>query len=103
MGDQPEPSGRQPLSMIPPKCSASSNPLARSRSNFPRSAPIWKNIAAALAEAQKAGTQRIGLLEDELQGLDNVIDAAEHDLQYGHPNHVGGQATTGHTHSAPGG
>ncbi|WP_373365315.1 putative alpha/beta hydrolase [Mycobacterium avium] len=77
------------------------NPLARSRSNFPRSAPIWKNIAAALAEAQKAGTQRVSLLEDELQGLDNVIDAAEHDLQYGHPNHVGGQATTGHTHSAP--
>lgn len=42
-----------------------------------------ENIAAALTEAQKAGTQRIATLEHELQGLDNLIDAAEHDLQHG--------------------
>lgn len=87
--------------MIPPKCSASSSPLAQSE-QLPKIGSDLENIAAALAEAQKAGTQRIGLLEHELQGLDNVIDAAEHDLQYGHPNHVGGQATTGHT-QRPGG
>lgn len=67
--------------------------LGAQSEQLPKIGTDLENIAAALAEAQKAGTQRVGLLEDELQGLDNVIDAAEHDLQYGHPNHVGGQAT----------
>ncbi|ATA29050.1 hypothetical protein MLM_2892 [Mycobacterium lepraemurium] len=60
--------------------------LGAQSEQLPKIGTDLENIAVALAEAQKAGTQRIGLLERELQGLDNVIDAAEHDLQYGHPN-----------------
>lgn len=40
-----------------------------------------ENIAAALAEAQRAGAKEIGALEGQLQLLDKVIGAATHDLQ----------------------
>lgn len=53
---------------------------------LPKIGADLENIAAALAEAQKAGAQRISTLEHALEGLDNIIDAAEHDLQHGHPN-----------------
>lgn len=60
--------------------------LGAQSERLPRIGADLENIAAALAEAQKAGTQRIATLEHELQGLDNIIDAAEHDLQHGHPD-----------------
>lgn len=53
---------------------------------LPRIGADLEDIAAALAEAQKAGARRIATLEHELQGLDNIIDAAEHDLRYGPPD-----------------
>lgn len=60
--------------------------LGAQSEQLPKIGADLENIAAALAEAQKAGTQRISTLEHELQGLDNIIDAAEHDLQHGHPD-----------------
>lgn len=60
--------------------------LGAQSEQLPKVGADLENIAAALAEAQKAGAQRISTLEHSLQGLDNIIDAAEHDLQYGHPN-----------------
>ncbi|BCZ25266.1 alpha/beta hydrolase [Mycobacterium senriense] len=60
--------------------------LGAQSEQLPKIGADLENIAAALADAQKAGTQRISTLEHELQGLDNIIDAAEHDLQAGHPD-----------------
>lgn len=60
--------------------------LGAQSEKLPKIGADLENIAAALADAQKAGAQRIALLEHELQGLDNIIDAAEHDLQHGHPD-----------------
>ncbi|OBF10173.1 hypothetical protein A5730_07480 [Mycobacterium sp. ACS4054] len=57
--------------------------LGAQSEQLPKIGADLENIAAALAEAQKAGAQRIATLEQELQGLDNLIDAAEHDLQHG--------------------
>ncbi|OBH26754.1 hypothetical protein A5692_26425 [Mycobacterium sp. E342] len=57
--------------------------LGAQSEQLPKIGADLENIAAALAEAQKAGAQRIATLEHELQGLDNLIDAAEHDLQHG--------------------
>lgn len=55
--------------------------LGAQSERLPKIGSDLENIAAALAEAQKAGAQRIATLEHELQGLDHIIDAAEHDLQ----------------------
>lgn len=48
---------------------------------LPKIAVDLENIAAALAEAQKAGASDIAALEAQLQQLDNIIGAAAHDLQ----------------------
>ncbi|MEE3750096.1 alpha/beta hydrolase [Mycobacterium intracellulare] len=48
---------------------------------LPKIAVDLENIAAALAEAQKAGANDIAALEAQLQQLDNIIGAAAHDLQ----------------------
>lgn len=60
--------------------------LGAQSEQLPKIGADLENIAAALAEAQKAGAQRISTLEHALQGLDNIIDAAEDDLQHGHPD-----------------
>ncbi len=60
--------------------------LGAESERLPKIGADLENIAAALAEAQKVGTQRISALEHALQGLDNIIDAAEDDLQHGHPD-----------------
>lgn len=60
--------------------------LGAQSEQLPKIGSDLENIAAALAEAQKAGAQRISTLEHALQGLDHIIDAAQHDLQYGHPD-----------------
>lgn len=60
--------------------------LGAQSEQLPKIGSDLENIAAALAEAQKAGAQRISTLEHALQGLDQIIDAAKHDLQYGHPD-----------------
>lgn len=60
--------------------------LGAQSEQLPKIGAVLENIAAALADAQKSGTQRISTLEHELQGLDSFIDAAEHDLQAGHPD-----------------
>ncbi|MDM3976770.1 alpha/beta hydrolase [Mycobacterium marseillense] len=48
---------------------------------LPKVAVDLQNIAATLAEAQKAGANDIATLEAQLQQLDNIIGAATHDLQ----------------------
>lgn len=48
---------------------------------LPKIAVDLENIAAALAEAQKAGAAEIATLEGQLQQLDNIIGAATQDLQ----------------------
>ena len=48
---------------------------------LPKIGADLENIAAALAEAQRAGAKEIGALEGQLQLLDKVIGAATHDLQ----------------------
>lgn len=60
--------------------------LGAQSEQLPKIGSDLENIAAALAEAQNAGAQRISTLEHALQGLDHIIDAAQHDLQYGHPD-----------------
>lgn len=48
---------------------------------LPKIGADLENIAAALAEAQKAGAQEIATLERQLQLLDKIIGAATQDLQ----------------------
>lgn len=48
---------------------------------LPKIGTDLENIAAALAEAQKAGAQAISTLERQLQLLDKIIGAATQDLQ----------------------
>ncbi|CAM3416469.1 alpha/beta hydrolase [Mycobacterium colombiense] len=60
--------------------------LGAQSEQLPKIGADLENIAAALADAQKAGAQRISTLEHALQGLDNIIDAAEDDLKNGHPD-----------------
>lgn len=60
--------------------------LGAQSEQLPKIGTDLENLAAALADAQKSGAQRIATLEHELQGLDNIIDAAEDDLKHGHPN-----------------
>ena len=55
--------------------------LGAQSEQLPKIGADLENIAAALAEAQKAGAQEIAALERQLQMLDKLIGAAEKDLQ----------------------
>lgn len=48
---------------------------------LPKIAVDLQNVAATLAEAQKAGATEIAALEAQLQQLDNIVGAATQDLQ----------------------
>lgn len=60
--------------------------LGEQSEKLPKIGADLENIAAALADAQKAGNQRIAALESTLQHLDDVIDAAEDELTHEHPS-----------------
>ncbi|MDM4138797.1 MULTISPECIES: hypothetical protein [Mycobacterium] len=59
--------------------------LGAQSEQLPKIGADLENIAAALADAQKAGTQEIVQLEGQLEQLDHLIDLAEQDLR-DHPD-----------------
>lgn len=58
--------------------------LGTQSEQLPKIGADLENIAAALAEAQKAGAQEIAALERQLQMLDKFIGAAQKDLEDPH-------------------
>ncbi|MFA1706052.1 alpha/beta hydrolase [Mycobacterium intracellulare] len=59
--------------------------LGAQSEQLPKIGADLENIAAALADAQKAGAQEIAALEGQLEQLDHMIDLAEQDLR-DHPD-----------------
>lgn len=54
--------------------------LGAQSERLPKIGADLESIAAALADAQKQGSQEIATLESELRGLDRLIGAIKHDL-----------------------
>jgi hypothetical protein len=59
--------------------------LGAQSEQLPKIGADLENIAAALADAQKAGAQDIATLEGQLEQIDHMIDLAEQDLR-DHPD-----------------